>query len=56
MSSCVSSSYESFRGMISRFFWNVRHEHIDQNNIFACDNIPGSNKLHSIHVYLFSTQ
>jgi len=51
MSFHVPNSYESSQGVISRFFWNVRPEHIDQSNLFACNNIPRFSKLHLIHVF-----
>jgi hypothetical protein len=51
VSFCVLSSYESSRGTISRFFWNVKLEHIDRSNLYAYDSIPSSSKFHSIHVF-----
>jgi hypothetical protein len=48
---CVPSSYESSRRTISRIFWNVKLEHIDRSNFYACDNILGFSKFHYIHVF-----
>jgi len=40
--------------IISRFFWNTKPEHIDRNNLYACDNSLNYNKFYSIYDFFVS--
>lgn len=51
---CAFILWNLERRTISRFFWNIKVEHIDKNNFYACDNSFNYNKNYFIYDFFVS--